>query len=182
MSKYHGAALFGWVIEKECDLDVTGLSLEIKFRADFPLIQSPFMQISFGLWSIFCPFNFTPEAKMIAKMRLWTIYYYISSVILSTEPESAGLQNVHVWRGKVKQSNFVQPIWWERLFTVYTPSVTWVVWMEMYPRIGETVVADKVVVFWENGIEVAGDDPAASYAEVWSEDGELMWSERRVDW
>jgi hypothetical protein len=34
--------------------------------------------------------------------------------------------------------------------------------MKVCPRINEIVGVDKVVVFWENGIEVAGDDPAAS--------------------
>jgi hypothetical protein len=52
------------------------------------------------------------------------------------------------------------------LSTIYTPSVTWVVWMKLYPSISKIVGADKVAIFWENGIEVAGDDPAASCAEV----------------
>jgi hypothetical protein len=54
--------------------------------------------------------------------------------------------------------------------------------MKVYPRIGKTVGADKVVVFWEDGIEVAGDDPAAGCTEVRRSDRELMWPERRVDW
>jgi hypothetical protein len=45
------------------------------------------------------------------------------------------------------------------------------------PRIGKIVGPDKVVVSWANGIEVAGDDPAASCAEVRRADGDLMWPE-----
>jgi hypothetical protein len=56
---------------------------------------------------------------------------------------------------------------------MHTPSVTWVVWMKVCPRIGKIVCADKVIIFWENWIEVAGDDPAASCAEVRRADGEL---------
>jgi hypothetical protein len=46
--------------------------------------------------------------------------------------------------------------------------------MKMCPCISKIVGAHKVVVFGENGIEVASDDAATSSAEVRRTDGNLM--------
>ena len=82
-----------------------------------------FEQLSSRLWSVFCPSNVTPKTKVIAEMRFQTQPRYISQSLLSTELQLARLQDAHAGRGKFKQSNFVQPVWRERLFAVYTPSV-----------------------------------------------------------
>jgi hypothetical protein len=47
--KYHGVVLYRWAFKKERDLGFIEFSLEVKFDANFALIESPFIQISFRL-------------------------------------------------------------------------------------------------------------------------------------